>query len=100
MKRLSHSKLFVIDYTIGTRRETFILADNIEDALKNHKQKFPSHHRNIKLIQFLSGHPMITEKIASREFEDVVSEIKPEIKQLEPEAAPKTIEEVIERESR
>ena len=100
MKHLSHSKLFVIDYTIESGRETFILADNIEDALKNHKQKFPSHHRNIKLIQFLSGNPMITEKIASREFEDIATEIKPEIKQLESEEAPETVADIIERESK
>lgn len=100
MKRLERSKLFVIDYTIESKRETYILADNIEDALKNHRQMFPSYHRNIKLIQFLSGHPMITEKIATREFEDIVSEIKPEIKQLEPEEAPETVEGIIEQESK
>ncbi len=100
MKRLSHSKLFVIDYSIENQRETFILADNMEDALKNHKQMFPSFHRNIKLIQFLSGHPMITEKIATREFEDIVSEIKPKVKEFEIEDEPETVADIIERESR
>ncbi len=100
MKRLKHSKLFVIDYSIKTKRETFVIADNMEDALKDHKKKFPNYHRNIKLIQFLSGHPMITDKIAERGFEDIVNEVKPKPKKFEIEEEAKTVMELIEQESK
>ena len=100
MKRLSHSKLFIIEYSFDTKRPTFVLADNIEDALKDHKKQFPSYHRNLKLVQFITGHPMVTDKVAKREFEDIVSEVKPEIKEFEIEEPPETIEEIIERESK
>ena len=68
MQRLGRSKLFVIEYSIDTRYPTFILADNMEDALYNHRKIFPSLHRNLKLIQFLSAAPFFTEKIAEQEF--------------------------------
>jgi hypothetical protein len=44
----------------------------MEDALYNHKQVFPSYHRNIKSIQFLSAAPIFTEKIARQEFRNAV----------------------------
>jgi hypothetical protein len=74
MKRLEKSKLFVVDYTIETQRPTFILATDMEEALKAHKTMFPSFHRNIKLIQFLSGTPFLTNKIAEAEIIDVVKQ--------------------------
>ena len=67
MKRLERSKLFVVDYTIEARYPTFILADNVEDAIKEHRKTFPHKHRGLKLIQFLSPAPFITDKIARRD---------------------------------
>ena len=72
MQRLGRSKLFVIEYSFDTKWPTFILADNMEDALRDHRSMFSSHHHNIKLIQFLSAAPLFTEKIAGQEFFNAV----------------------------
>lgn len=79
MKRLERSKLFVFGYTIETKRETFILADNIEDAIKEHRATFPSFHRNLKYVQFVSSAPFITEKISKRDFVSVQDNESPEM---------------------
>ncbi len=68
MQRLGRSKLFVIEYSFETQRPMFILADNMEDALGNHKKIFPGYHRNLESSRFLSAAPLFTEKIAGQEF--------------------------------
>lgn len=74
MKRLEKAKLYVVDYSIEVRTPTFILANNMEEALREHRHVLPSYHRNIKLIQFLSAAPFLTNKIAEADIVDVIKQ--------------------------